>query len=147
MIFEVEQLARVVANKFQKAYTGYFQLQTAYIWQQKIMYGLETSCRVDLVLRFKVLKPCGGKACNFWSFARREESSNRFRDQVTKYKMDCAWSGYSRWQWVHKEEREFHGPTDARSYSIPVTPICVNDFAETSITLISLMGCVELESI
>jgi len=100
-----------------------------------------------LVFRFKVLRPCGGKVINFWSLARCQESSQIYRDQATKYKIDCEWSGYSRWQWIHKEEREFHGPADVRSYSIPVTPVCVGDFAETSITLISLMGCVELRSI
>ena len=48
---------------------------------------------------------------------------------------------------MHKEEREFHGANDARSYSIPVTPICVNDYAEISVTLMSLMGCLDISTI
>jgi len=55
--------------------------------------------------------------------------------------------GQSRWQWVHKEEREFHGPSDVRSYSIPVIPICAEDFVEISVTIMSLMGVLDPASI
>jgi len=48
---------------------------------------------------------------------------------------------------VHKEEREFHGPSDVRSYTIPIIPVCVEDTVEVSVTLMSLMGVMELSSI
>jgi hypothetical protein len=59
---------------------------------------------------------------------------------MTKFRFDCYWEQSPRWIWVHKEEREFHGLSDVRSYSIPVTPICVKDFGEVSVTMMSLMG-------
>ena len=48
---------------------------------------------------------------------------------------------------MHKEEREFHGPSDVRSYSIPVTPVCAEDYVEISVTIMSLMGVVDTRSI
>lgn len=111
------------------------------------MYGLHLSSRIDLVLRFKLLKTCGGKVCSFSCLGKRQETTSIIRDQFTKYKLDCYWQGHSRWQWIHKEEREFHDKNDARSYSIPVTPICVSDFAEVSVTLMSLMGALDLSSL
>lgn len=53
-----------------------------------------------------------------------------------------------RWLWLHKEEREFHGKRDGvRSYTIPVIPTCVGDSIQISITIISLMGTVDLNDI
>ena len=63
------------------------------------------------------------------------------------YKLDCFAPGQSRWQWLHKEEREFHGPSDVRSYSIPVIPICAEDYIEISVTIMSLMGVIDPSSI
>ena len=77
----------------------------------------------------------------------REESSSRVKQQHSKFDFDCYGRSRQRWQWVHKEEREFHGPTDVRSYTIPVTPICAGDYIEISITLMSLMGIVDPKSI
>lgn len=68
------------------------------------------------------------------------ESSNKIVPQITKFRFDCYREGEARWQWIHKEEEEFHGVSDVRSYSIPVTPINVTDLAEVSITYMSLMG-------
>lgn len=49
---------------------------------------------------------------------------------------------------MHKEERECHGQlSDIRSYSIPTTPVCVNDSAEIGVTLISLLGVTKAESL
>lgn len=46
-----------------------------------------------------------------------------------------------RWVWIHKDECEFNAPsTDERAYSIPVTPVCINDYFEIAITMHSLMG-------
>jgi len=68
--------------------------------------------------------------------------------QVTRFRFDCFGEGQSRWQWVNKEEREFHGQlSDIRSYSIPTTPVCVNDMAEVGVTLISLLGITKPGSI
>ena len=67
-------------------------------------------------------------------------------DHHQKYRFDCYRPGEPRWQWIHKEEEEFHGFSDVRSYSIPVTPICANDFAEVSITMMSLMGSLQIDS-
>jgi hypothetical protein len=93
------------------------------------------------------LKPIGGKVCEMSCTGLREESSSRIFPQITRFRFDCYNSGTSRWQWIHKEEEEFHGVSDARSYSIPVTPICVNDFVEVSITLMSLMGTLKFQTI
>jgi len=67
--------------------------------------------------------------------------------QNTTFKFDCMPSQSARWQWVHKEEREFHGPSDVRSYSIPTVSICAEDYAEVSVTIMSLMGVVDTNSI
>jgi hypothetical protein len=60
-----------IASKFNAAYKNYFDITNTYIWQQKIVFGLEKSSRIDLVIRFKVSKTCGGKICNFGSYAER----------------------------------------------------------------------------
>lgn len=65
----------------------------------------------------------------------------------TIYKFDCFPSRSARWQWVHKEEREFHGDSDVRSYSIPTVAICADDYAEISVTLMSLMGVMDLTQV
>ena len=77
----------------------------------------------------------------------REESSSKLKPNVTKFRIDCYREKESRWQWIHKEEEEFHGVSDVRSYSIPVTPICVGDFVEVSITYMSLMGTTKMDSL
>jgi len=66
------------------------------------------------------------------------------RKQQYNFKFDCFKIRQPRWLWIHKEEREFHGSNDIRSYSIPIAPICVDDYAEVSITLFSLMGVLKL---
>ena len=48
---------------------------------------------------------------------------------------------------MHKEEREFHSPSDVNSYSIPVTPVCAEDFVEISVTIMSLMGVLDCKSL
>ena len=68
-------------------------------------------------------------------------SANSIIQQIyTYFKFDCFAPGTPRWQWVHKEEREFHGPSDVRSYSIPVIPICAEDFVEISVTIMSSLS-------
>ena len=47
--------------------------------------------------------------------------------QSTTYTTDIFHEGASRWLWLHKEEREFHGKSDVRSYTIPIMPSCVGD--------------------
>lgn len=69
-----------------------------------------------------------------------------FKQQIN-FKFDCFFAGQPRWQWVHKEEREFHGASDVRSYTIPVAPICAEDSAEISFTLMSMMGVIDPNSI
>jgi hypothetical protein len=59
---------------------------------------------------------------------------------MTTFRFDTYRCEESRWLWIHKQEEEFHGLSDLHTYSIPVTPLCVSDFAEISITLNSLMG-------
>ena len=49
--------------------------------------------------------------------------------------------------WVHKDECLFHGSTDARAYSMPIMPICVDDSFEISITLLNLMGALDVNSV
>lgn len=61
--------------------------------------------------------------------------------------MDIFKERENRWFWLHKDECFFHGKADARAYTIPVVPVCVNDSIEISITLFSLMGVLDLESI
>lgn len=65
----------------------------------------------------------------------------------SKFRFDVYRAGTSRWQWIHKQEEEFHGVSDVRSYSMPVTPISVGDIAEISIPMYSLMGAVDINSI
>ena len=48
---------------------------------------------------------------------------------------------------MHKEEREFHGPSDVRSYSIPTVSICAEDYVEISVTIMSLMGVLDPKTI
>ena len=48
---------------------------------------------------------------------------------------------------MHKEEEEFHGVSDVRSYAMPVTPVCAEDLVEISITQMSLMGTVSFENL
>lgn len=60
---------------------------------------------------------------------------------MTRFRFDCFHKGQARWQWVHKEEREFHGDEfDIRSYCMPVTPVNVDDFVEIAVPMMSLMG-------
>ena len=96
------------------------------------------------MIKFKVLKPLSGKNCELSCSAERYESSRKCVTQTTKFRFDCYRAKEERWQWIHKEEEEFHGVSDVRSYSIPVTPICYDDYVEISITFLSLMGTLKL---
>lgn len=96
--------------------------------------------RVDRVIKFKVLKPLVGKVCELSCSGERYETSSKKVTQISKFRFDCYRAKEARWQWIHKEEEEFHGVSDVRSYSIPVTPVCAEDSVEISITMMSLMG-------
>jgi len=99
--------------------------------------------RIDRVFKFKVLKALKGKVCEVRATSIRGQAV-----QVTRSRFDCYGSGVPRWQWIHKDERESHGQlSDVRSYSTPTTPICVDDCAEVGITIISLMGVTEVDSL
>lgn len=65
----------------------------------------------------------------------------------SKFRFDVYRAGTNRWQWIHKEEEEFHGVSDVRSYSMPVTPVTAGDIVEISIPMYSLMGAVDIHSI
>jgi hypothetical protein len=98
-------------------------------------------------MRFKVMRPIAGKTVEISCQSVRQENTSKFVEALTKFKFDCYWPGQPRWQWIHKEEEDFHGVSDVRSYSIPVTPICANDYVEISITWISLMGVASMPSV
>ena len=88
-----------------------------------------------------------GKTVEISCSTQRHETTNKFVQAFTKFKFDCFWPKQPRWQWIHKEEEDFNGVSDVRSYSIPVTPICANDLVELSITWISLMGVAAMPSV
>lgn len=95
------------------------------------------------MLKFRVLPQCSRQSIIFGCSGVRHESTSKQGLQNIAYKFDCFNPGQSRWQWLHKEEREFHGPSDVRSYSIPIIPICAEDYVEISITFMSLMGVLD----
>lgn len=80
------------------------------------------------------------KTVEFRCVCNRQVSSSQTNTAQTKFRFDCFASKESRWQWLHKEEEEFHGVSDVRSYVMPVTPACVDDYIEVAITWMSLMG-------
>lgn len=72
---------------------------------------------------------------------RQEATGRQPGSLMARFRFDCFRKGEARWQWVHKEEREFHGDEcDVRSYCMPVTPIAVDDFVEIAVPMMSLMG-------
>jgi len=97
LLFELKSRIADAATKFQKVYSGYFQLSSTYIWQQQITYANQHSTRVDCVFRFKVLKACGGKVCELGCAAKRYESTLKVFLAQTKFKFDCYGEGQPRW--------------------------------------------------
>ncbi len=91
-------------------------------------------------MRLKVLPALKNKTVEFRCVCNRQVSSSQTNTAQTKFRFDCFASKESRWQWLHKEEEEFHGVSDVRSYVMPVTPACVDDYIEVAITWMSLMG-------
>eukprot|EP00351_Strombidinopsis_sp_SopsisLIS2011_P006297 CAMPEP_0116882752 /NCGR_PEP_ID=MMETSP0463-20121206/15109_1 /TAXON_ID=181622 /ORGANISM="Strombidinopsis sp, Strain SopsisLIS2011" /LENGTH=137 /DNA_ID=CAMNT_0004536501 /DNA_START=2186 /DNA_END=2599 /DNA_ORIENTATION=+ len=66
------------------------------------------------------------------------------------YSFDVYNKEEPRWQWIHKEERKFHGAAEqsaVRSYTIPTVPVCTGDYLEFSVSLMSLAGVVNPETI
>lgn len=132
---------------FKTEYGEYFDFVSTRLWETKISFGEQDGTRVDQVIKFKVKEACSRQNIIFGCSGTRYESTCKKALQNVAYKFDCFGQGQSRWQWLHKEEREFHGPSDVRSYSIPVIPICAEDNIEISITMMSLMGVLDCETI
>jgi len=61
--------------------------------------------------------------------------------------MDIFKERENRWVWLHQDESLFHGLSDARAYTIPIMPVCLGDSIEISITLFSLIGATDINSI
>lgn len=97
-------------------------------------------------MRFRVLRSLAGKTVEMSCSSVRCESNNVGVKALTKFKFDCFRPKQPRWQWIHKEEEDFHGVSDVRSYSMPVTPVCANDIVEISINWLSLMGVAAMQS-
>ena len=132
---------------FQREYEEYFEYHSVRLWENKISFGGQEGTRVDQVFKFKIKSTCSRQSIIFGCSGNRNESTTKVRQQNVAYKLDCFAPGQPRWQWLHKEEREFHGPSDVRSYSIPVIPICAEDYIEISVTIMSLMGVIDPSSI
>ena len=132
---------------FKAEYGEYFEYHSVRLWENKISFGGQDGTRVDQVIRFRVLPPCTRQNIIFGCSGTRHENTVKRCLQNMAYKFDCFAAGQTRWQWVHKEEREFHGPSDVRSYSIPVIPVCAEDYVEISVTIMSLMGVLDPSSI
>jgi hypothetical protein len=147
ILFEFRQQMDSAVEAFKKQYGEYFEYHSVRLWDTKISFSDQEGTRVDQVIKFRVKEQCANHSIIFGCSGSRQENTNRVRLQNVAYKFDCFGSSQPRWQWVHKEEREFHGPSDVRSYSIPVIPICAEDYCEISITIMSLMGVVDPRTI
>ena len=118
------------------------RLTKAWIECTKLIYQERECCRIDQVIEFEVLKPLQSKQVQIST-----KTARNGLNQLLKFRFDCFAEKQARWQWIHKEEETFHGVSDTRSYSMPVTPICVGDRAQISLALASLMGSIDLASI
>ena len=148
ILFEFKNQFAPAVEKFKETYKDYFQFDSMHLWRSSIAYGTQQGTRVDQVIKFKVKSICKQQVVNFGCVADRYESTIKKRpNQNTYFKFDCFNPGAPRWQWVHKEEREFHGPSDVRSYTIPVSQVCAEDYVEVSVTIMSLMGVMDMSSI
>ena len=147
ILFEYKRMMSPAIEAFKRQYTDYFEFHSIRLWENKISFAGQDGTRVDQVLKFKVKELCSDQSIIFGCSGNRHETTTRTRLQNVAFKFDCFGKGQSRWQWLHKEEREFHGPSDVRSYSIPVIPVCVDDYVEISVTLMSLMGVLDSSSI
>ena len=147
ILFEFRRQMDPAIESFKQVYGAYFEFKSVRMWENKISFGGQEGTRVDQVIKFRVKPECSRQQMIFGCCGDRYESTRKKRLQNIAYKFDCFAPGQSRWQWLHKEEREFHGPSDVRSYSIPVIPICAEDYVEISITIMSLMGVLDVSTL
>ncbi|CDW85380.1 UNKNOWN [Stylonychia lemnae] len=156
ILFYVFDKTKKISHDFHRKYGQLLELQSRSLIVKPLSFGKEEGVRLDLSLRVKIKKEAKkiqGKSIIFSNGYNLEKQTTEISESKIEgeyqnvYQFDLYCARANRWLWLHQDECLFHGSTDSRAYSIPIVPICVEDNIEISLTLISLMGVLDTDTV
>eukprot|EP00347_Sterkiella_histriomuscorum_P020090 403339144 len=157
LLFYVFDSTFQIAKDFNRKYGQLLIVESRFLSLTPLSFNKEEGTRLEMSLRVRV-KPEAKKIVNKSIIISNGFSLEKTYDQTLTesringeyqnvYQFDLYKSQAKRWMWIHKDECLFHGSTDARAYSMPIMPICIDDCFEVSVTLLNLMGTLDFNSV